>query len=111
MIPSILDKLIIIEKETTSTNAVGTPEETYCFLKECYANLFTRSGSTQYSDVGELPNTYDEFTIRYDEDVNYKCRIKYNDDYYHIEHIEQVGRKHWLKIKTILWEREGKWQR
>lgn len=100
-----LDKQIVIEKETTTTNAVGTPQETYVFYRECYANLTVRSGGTQYNPNGQVPFSTDDFIIRYDKDVNYKCRIIYNNNYYKIEHIEELGRKKYLKIKTIVWER------
>ena len=104
MIPSALNKLITVEKETTTTNAVGTPEETYVFLKQCYASKLTKSGSTQYDAHGELPFSVDEFTVRYDKRVDYKCRLIYNNNYYKIEHIEEVGRKHFLRLDCIVWD-------
>ena len=72
MIPSELNKQIVIEKEKTTTNRVGTPKETYVFHKECFAQIKTLSGTTQYDVTGSLPFTVSEFTIRYDENINYK---------------------------------------
>lgn len=105
MIPSLLNKRIVIEKETTSTNRVGTTKETFVFLKECNANKIPTGGTTQYSNEGELPFSTDTFVIRYDDRVGYNCRLIYNNNYYKIEHIEEVERKHWLRLKCIVWER------
>ena len=105
MLASILNKLITIEKESTSTNAVGTPEETYVFYKQAYANKIPASGDKQYNNIGEIVFTTDSFIVRYDKGINYKCRLIYNNNYYKIEHIEELGRRQWLKLKVIVWER------
>jgi len=100
-----LDKQIVIEKETTTTNRVGTPEETYEFLKEAWAEKFQNNSTTQYAPEGMVPFSADVFIIRYDEDINYKCRLIWNNNYYKIEGIDYIGRKHWIKLKCIVWER------
>jgi SPP1 family predicted phage head-tail adaptor len=99
-----LNKSIVVEKETTSINANGTPIETYQFLKESYAGMTLRSGETQYSDMGALPFNNVEFLIRYDERINYKCRFKYEGQYYRIKHIQVLGRQDWMLIRAIVWE-------
>jgi len=101
---SVLNRKIIIERESTSTNSVGTPIETYVTYKNKYANVYVSGGSTEFTESGALPNTNIDFTIRYDEDINYKCRIKYNNQYYKILHIEEMGRKLAQKIRTIVFE-------
>jgi len=105
MITSKLSKQITIEKESTSTNRVGTPQESYTFLKDTYADIYIQAVTTQYSTTGSLPFSQTVFTIRYDEDVDYKCRLIYNNNYFKIESIEEIGRKHWMRIRCIVWER------
>jgi len=100
-----LNKFIIIEKEVTTTNSLGTPIETYSFLKESYAGVWLKGGSTQYTD-GAIPFTNIEFVIRYDERVDYKCRVKYEGQYYKIKHIYVQGRKDWMRLQAIVWEKE-----
>ena len=97
-----LDKRIVIEVETTSKNAVGTPIETWTTLRECAANVYVRTGGTERDQAGSLPFQRVEFQIRYVDEVNYKCRILYEDAYYLIDYIETIGRKHWLKISSIV---------
>jgi len=101
---NLLNKNIIIEKETTSVNEVGTPVETYSFLKESYAGMTLRSGTTQYTGDGALPYNNIEFLLRYDHRITYKCRFKYDDQYYKIKHIHVVGREDWMQIQCIVWE-------
>lgn len=103
--PSVLSNLIVIEKETTTKNAVGTPKETYEFYRECWADKVPKSGTTQYDTTGSLPFSTDDFIIRFDKEVNYKCRIIYNNNYYKIEHIDYIGRKQWMKLQLIVWDR------
>ena len=105
MITSDFRKLITIERESTAKNRVGTQTETYTFLKQKYADLYVAGGTSQYGQEGTLPFSADIFVIRYDADVDYKCRIIYNNNYYKIEHIEEVGRKQFMRIKTVVWER------
>jgi len=106
MLASQLDRLITIEKEQTTTNEVGTPTEGYCFWKETNANVRVMTGASEYGTEGTLPFTRVEFTIRYDPAINYKCRILFDNQYYEIGHLETIGRKHWLKIRSIVWEGE-----
>jgi len=102
-----LNKFITIEWETTTVNAVGTPTEGYQgMVKEKWAEMRVLTGGSEYGGEGTLPFTRVEFTIRYDEEVNYKCRIKYDHQYYEIGHIEEVGRKHFQRIKCVVWEGE-----
>lgn len=105
MLPYKLNKQIVIEKETSVKNAVGTIKEEYSFFKEVYADVFISSGSAQYAPEGTVPFTNVFMTVRYDKELDYKCRIVYNNNYYKIEHIEEIGRRHWMKLKVIVWDR------
>ena len=105
MLASLLNKQLTIEKEVTATNRVGTPTETYEFLKQSWAQKVQNTAVTQYDPQGQIPFSTDNFIIRYDEEINYKCRIIYNNNYYKIEGIDYIGRRHWMKLKCIVWER------
>lgn len=75
MLCANLNTNIVIEKETTSTNSVGTPIETYATLKSTWAQLKYNSGNTEFNE-GAQPFSDIDFTIRYDSNINYKCRVK-----------------------------------
>jgi head-tail adaptor len=105
MLSGLLDKYITIEKETTTINAVGTPIETYAKLKDTFATIKYTAGRTDFEE-GEMPNTDVDFSIRWDTNVNYKCRIVYNSEYFKILHIELIGRKDGMRIKCIQYDAE-----
>ena len=99
-----LDKLIELQVETTTKNDVGTPTESYSFAKQTWAQMYTRTGFTEFAEEGSLPQTSVEWTIRYNNVLNYKCRIFYNCEYYKILHIQEIGRKEGFKITTIVYD-------
>jgi SPP1 family predicted phage head-tail adaptor len=99
----LLDRFITIEKETTSVNEVGTPIETYAKLKDCYSTIKYTSGGTSYNE-GAQAFTDIDFSIRYDSNVNFKCRILFDSEYYKIMYIEKIGRKDGMRLKCIKWD-------
>ena len=103
---SLLRTLIEIWKETTAINAVGTPKETYTLYKNTYANKKFISGNKAFETMGTNVESRYVFTIRWDSNVNYKCRIKLNDSFYTIDHINMVGRNDWLTLECSLYEKE-----
>ena len=107
MLSGKLDKRITIEVETTTKDAtVGHPKETYSTLKTTYATVNVLSGGVEFHKEFEIASVTVLFTIRYDSRINYKCRILYNEKYYKILHIEEIGRKEGWKIRTIMFENE-----
>jgi SPP1 family predicted phage head-tail adaptor len=105
MLTSSLNRQITVEKSVSSTSRVGTPKLTYSFLKNTFAEVNQNSGDSNYTQSGQLPFNKTEFYLRYDVDINYKCRILYDNEYYKIEHIQKIGRNLWMKISTINWEK------
>jgi len=103
MISALLNEQIAIEVETTSKNGVGTPIETYVHLKYTYASVKYTKGDTEFREAA-MPYTDTEFSVRYDSRLNYKCRVLFNGEYYKILHIEKIGRKDGLRLKTIKWD-------
>ncbi len=106
MITSGFNKHITIQKEVTSLNSIGTPIKNYSFLKESWANFYLLGGGSQFSEVGILPSSDVEFTVRYDPEINYACRIKYDNQYYSIRHIFTEGRCDYTRIRCKVWEEE-----
>jgi SPP1 family predicted phage head-tail adaptor len=100
---AILNRLIRIDIESTSVNSVGTPEETYTLLKECFATIKYNTGATQYNEGAQAYSDID-FSIRWDSRINYKCRITYENVNYKILAIEYIGRKDGIRLKCIKFE-------
>ncbi len=105
MLAGIMDKYIKLEVETTTINGVGTSKETYALLRYVYASVKYPKGGTQFEEAAH-PFTDTYFSVRWMLDINYKCRIFFEDEYYKILHIERIGRKDGLRLKCILWDSE-----
>lgn len=102
---SRLNRRILIQKEVTTKNAMGTPVEAYSDLKTTYATVTYTSG-TGADEYGEQSYTDAIFSIRYDARVNYKCRIIFEGSIYKILSIENIGRKDGMRLKTIMYDNE-----
>lgn len=98
-----LNTQIEIWKYVTADNEGGTPIENFLYLKDRFAYMSVKGGSTTETNLGKLPYTNVEFTIRYEPELDYQCQIKYNEKFYEIEHIEIIGRKAWMKIQTSVY--------
>jgi SPP1 family predicted phage head-tail adaptor len=85
-----------------NTAEVGYAEtKEWCFYKETFADIFVQGKGTEYNEYGSHAFTNVEFVVRYDEDLNYDCRVKYNNQIYTINHIENVDRKQWFKLQCV----------
>ena len=101
IISSSLNNLISVEKQVSGVDEIGASANQYSSLFTTFANVYHRSGSLTNAADSQIPVTTVEFTIRYKSEIDYDCRIKCDDDYYKILHIEKIGRKEGLKITTV----------
>ena len=99
----ILKYPIYFEKYV-NTEEVGYAEtKEWVFIKESWADVIVKSGGMDYGEYGNTSFTNVEFVIRYDDAIDYDCRIKYSGQIYSIQHIEPIDRKHWMKIRSQAW--------
>lgn len=107
MLSAELNRWITIEKSVKSKEAtIGSPKKTYATLYSTWAGVSYGAGSFNKDNAGSNVRVDAAFTIRYDQDVNYKCRILYENQYYEFDHIEIIGRNEGMRIKTILFVEE-----
>jgi SPP1 family predicted phage head-tail adaptor len=107
MISSVLNKKIIIEQGTDSKNAVGTPTLTWAEYITIWAGVYTPFRDVQYDENAGLFTYITEFTIRYNKitkEITNKYRINYDDRYYKIQQISEIGNREGFKLITIAWE-------
>lgn len=102
MITSTLNRKITIEKSIMTKDSVGAPSPSYEKLFDVWAGMYIRSVDSRFFSEGVLPVSTVEWTIRYKDNIDLKCRIKYDNDYYKILSVEKIGRKESLKITTML---------
>lgn len=98
------DRHITIQQKTTTRNAVGTPKDTWVFLKEKFAHVSYGRGATAADEYGERASTDATFTIRWDPAIDYSCRILFEGKRYRIRHIEYVGRQERMRLQTLMIE-------
>ena len=98
------DRLITIQRKTTERNAVGTPKNTWAFLKSKFTHVQYQRGNTTGGDHGEQTTTDAVFTIRWDPDIDYNCRVMFENKRYRIRHIEHVGRMEKMRLLTLMTE-------
>ena len=98
------DRQITIQRKTTERNAVGTPRNTWAFLKHKFAHVQYNRGNTTGGEHGEQTVNDATFMVRWDPVIDYSCRIIFEEKRYRIRHIEYVGRKDKMRLLTIMTE-------
>jgi len=106
MLAHLLNKRILLEQKTVTKNAMGTPTDGWATYRYTYAGVKYTGGGTDYDEIGAIASTNTEFTIRYNPDINYKFRVSYANCYYKLQHIEIIGNKEGLRLKTIMFEED-----
>ena len=101
-ITAAFSKRITIEKSVNGSTTTGKPIKSFQKIKDTFANVYIAGGATQYNDQYDNVKTTVTFTIRYDSNVDYDCRIVYNSRNYNIQFIEDIDVKRYLKITTYL---------
>ena len=98
-----LDRRIITQGFSESTDGFGQEVKTYSTLDTVWANVKEKVGS-EGEDGDMIASTKKvEFIIRYRTDVNEQMRILYNSNIYKIQTIQTAdARKAFLKL-VCLW--------
>lgn len=96
--PGTLDRQIVIQKFTTSTNTYGEEVKTWSTHSTVWAALKYLSGG-EAEESGQIIATNKViFVIRHDSAVIPSYRISYNSKTYEIESVIQIGREHWMEL-------------
>lgn len=106
MLSAELNRWIEIERATNAKGATGVPTDTYVSLYGTWAGVSYGGGSFNKDNAGSNARVDASITLRYDEEINYKCRIVYESQYYAIDHIEVIGRREGLRLKCIRYTTE-----
>jgi SPP1 family predicted phage head-tail adaptor len=100
-----LDRRITIEQQTETIDGYGQRVKTWSVLTTCWASVVLNIGRQTVASQNIVTERTVDFKIRYRTDLNLNMRIIYNDTYYNIEDINELGREDGLMIKTTrLWQ-------
>jgi len=98
-----LDRRILIQRFSESTDGFGQEVKTYSGLAYVWANVKEKIGSEGEEGDMIASTKKVEFIIRYRTDVNEQMRILYNSNIYKIQTIQTAdARKAFLKL-VCLW--------
>jgi SPP1 family predicted phage head-tail adaptor len=103
MICGLLNKLIEFEYKT-ETSEYGMITSDWTFYKRFKASVSISAVNSYSENTGEIVNYVTTFVTRYDKNIKYNYRILYNENYYKIRAITELGRREGLVIKTDLIE-------
>lgn len=102
---ALLNKIIFIEKGVDSVSTIGSPKLTWQDYIRTFANVYTPSGDARLTYGAGEEFTYTTiFKIRYNsltKALTNKYRIKYNDIYYKIVKVSEIGIKEGIELTTV----------
>jgi head-tail adaptor len=102
MNPSDLNKLIYIEQGIAGTTTSASPKLNWTQYCRTYANVYTPAGDARLTyGTGEEFVYTTIFKIRYNSRTSIltnKYRVKYNDIYYKIVKVEEIGIKEGMAL-------------
>ena len=102
-----MDRRIVIERATLTTNTYGERAESWGTLATVWAEISYKYGSGTESIQSDqiLTKQPVSFIIRYSattNGVNPTDRVSYGGDLYQIEAIQEIGRAEGLRVVTTL---------
>jgi SPP1 family predicted phage head-tail adaptor len=95
---SSLSERVTIEKAIQTKTAKGKPGKEYEASKDTYANVYINSGSIKTNEQYNSLTVTVQFTIRYDEDIDYGSIISWEGNKYRIEFMKPIERKRFWQI-------------
>jgi len=109
MQPGALDRLIVIEEEVKTKDSVtGQTKSTWTYVGKFWAHLRApRTESEEdwaFTAKREIPLEKYIFTIRFFSGLTVKHRLTYDDKYFDIVSLKEVGRRQWLQIMGVFKE-------
>ncbi|HQO33133.1 MAG TPA: phage head closure protein [bacterium] len=96
-----LDRRITIKEPAITTGPYNEKQITgWTQVCETWADVEIGAGSEGYSEGQEGVSASATFLIRYRTGLDATMRITYEDEDYQIQFIEEVGRRHMLRISA-----------
>ena len=97
-----LDEKIVITKRTKSgVNAANEPTFTNSTLATVRAKIMTKPGREGFEADQQVATSVQTFMIRYRNDVTETMWVVWNSENWHINSVEQVGRRSHLLLTTV----------
>lgn len=95
-----MDTKIVIEVATETRTSSGAITKTWSTFESVWAQKID-SGSREYFNNATIGEFITVFKIYYLRGLTLKMRVKYNDEYYDIKGIKELGRKEGYELTTV----------
>ena len=95
-----LDRIILIQRKTTSADSFGEPIETWATVATVWAEMVPVRGQERYAAMQQIAEIDTVFRIRYRAGITPLDRISYNSRLYDIKHVLEIGRFEGLELMT-----------
>lgn len=98
-----LDRKIIVEQKTTTTDEFGgNGSYSWSTLATIWAKMDT-SLSSEAIAANKIETSYPiKWTVRFTPSITEGMRILYESKYYHIKGIREITRRHLMELQTEL---------
>lgn len=88
-----LDRKITIEQQTRATNSIGEYTSTWSTYHTAFANVQRGTGNEKVEAEQVTATSKVKFKIRFFDGIDESMRISYNNNYYDITDIQELGRE------------------
>lgn len=92
------DRQITIQQATVAQDTFGEPDETWATLAVVWAQVIPKTGREYFKADQRISEADTIFRIRYRSDITSKMRISYNNQFYNINGMAELGRQEALEI-------------
>ena len=96
----MLDRLITIQSKSEAVDAYGQPILTWSTFIQVRSNVVQKDGVEQTSDNNRSTKRMINFTVRYKSTITNEMRVLWENNYYKIEDIKELGRREGMLLIT-----------
>jgi SPP1 family predicted phage head-tail adaptor len=96
-----LDRIITIDRVTTTVDEYGTPQEGWATVASLRAELIQSSAQEFIRAYGATTDTIAIFRTRFLDGVTTADRVTYANRSYDLKEIKEIGRREGLELRCI----------
>lgn len=96
-----LDRIIVIERVTTTVDEYGTPQEGWATVATLRAELIQSSAQEFIRAYGASTDTIVIFRTRYLDGVTTADRVTYAGQPYDLKEVKEIGRREGLELRCV----------
>lgn len=97
-----LDRIITIERVTTTVDEYGTPTEGWSTVATLRGELIQSSAQEFIRAYGATTDTIAIFRTRYLDGVTTADRVTYQGQPYDLKEVKEIGRREGLELRCIV---------